>query len=85
MHRGADDLVEVSDASQVTGDIVADLDVYCWWRLQTKVRIEAGHTMQPIQGHLQTPGEGLEFFNRQIPVDLLDGLELLNNHTAAIP
>jgi hypothetical protein len=46
--RGTDDLVEVSGAPQVTGNIVTDFDVYCWWRLQTKVGIEAGHTMQPI-------------------------------------
>jgi hypothetical protein len=47
--------------------------------------IEAGHAIETVQRNIEAAGERLQLCRWEISVLLLYGVELMNDHAAAIP
>jgi len=57
---------ELVRTAKMAGHILADAHIYFRRRSQMKMRIEACHAVQAIQGHIDLQGQRLQFFGRQV-------------------
>ena len=59
IYRGAGDGLQICGAAQQAGHVVAYSDVDLRGRLQAKMGIKTGQSVQAIKGHVDAAGKGL--------------------------